>query len=75
VPEIVKVHLIDGDVEQQVHSLAIMLQDEVKPGDLQGRIFETVTLKTDDPTVPEVSVAVNIEEKQLRRPVPAQPAE
>ena len=74
-PEIVKVHLIDGDVKQQVHSLAIMLQDEVKPGDLQGRFFETVTLKTDDPAVPEVSIAINIEEKQLSRPVPAQPAQ
>jgi hypothetical protein len=74
-PEIVKVHLIDGDVEQQVHSLAIMLQDEVEPGDLRGRIYETVTLKTDDPAVPEVSIAVNIQERQLRRPVSAQPAQ
>jgi hypothetical protein len=67
-PEIFKGHLIDGDSKQQVHSVAIMLLDDVQPGDIEGRLFETLTLTTDDPEHPEIAVAVHIEPRELRRP-------
>jgi hypothetical protein len=67
-PGIFKGHLVDGDREQQVHSVAIMLLDEIQPGDLPGRLFETLTLTTDDPEHPEITISVQIEPRELRRP-------
>ncbi len=74
-PEIFKAQLLDGESIQQVHSIAIMLLDDVQPGDLQGRLFETLTLTTDDPEHPEITVAVHIEPRELRRPRPAKPVQ
>jgi len=67
-PEIFKGQLLDGDRKQQVHSVAVMLLDDVQPGDLGGRLFETLTLTTDDPGHPEIPVSVLIEPRELRRP-------
>ena len=74
-PDLFRAQLIDGDREQQVHSVAIMLQDEVKPGALQSRLFETLTLTTDDSESPEIMVSVHIEPKDLRRPGQPRPVQ
>jgi hypothetical protein len=73
-PELIEVNLVDGDVRQQVHTVAIMLGEGVEAGSLDGRRFATVTLLTDDPGQPSVEVSVQIEPRDMRRPGQPAPA-
>lgn len=75
-PELFRVQLVDGaDVEQQVHTVAVTLQDDVVPGSLDRPMSERLVLTTDDPVQEEVVVPVVIEPRELRRPAPPRPVE
>lgn len=74
-PKIFRAKVIDGDAKLQTHAVAVMLQDEITPGSLEGRLLESLTITTDDPKRPEFVVPVLIEPKTLRRPGQARPAE
>jgi len=74
-PELFTAELIDGDAEQQVHTVAVMLDENVQAGALRGRAMETLVLTTDDPANPEVEVSVLIEPRGLRRPGAPRPLE
>jgi len=72
-PDVFRVQLVDGDVKQQVHTIAIMLQDEVLPGSLDGRLVESLAISTDDAGQPELTIPVLIEPRALRRPGSSRP--
>jgi hypothetical protein len=74
-PELFTAELIDGDVDQQVHTVAVILDEDVQAGALQRRAMETLVLTTDDPDNPEVKVSVLIEPRGLRRPGKPRPLE
>ncbi len=67
-PKIFRAQVVDGDAKQQVHAVAVILQDDITPGSLEGRLLESLTITTDDPSRPEFVVPVLIEPKTLRRP-------
>jgi len=74
-PEIFRAKMVDGDVKQQVHTVAVMLQDEVIPGSLDKSMLETLVVSTDDATQPELTVSVLIEPRTLRKPGKPRPVE
>ncbi len=41
-PEIFRAQLVDGEIEQQIHTVAVMLQDDVIPGSLEASLFESL---------------------------------
>lgn len=67
-PKIFRAEVVDGDAKQQVHAVAVILQDDVTPGSLDRRVLESLTITTDDPRRPEFVVPVLIESKTLNRP-------
>jgi hypothetical protein len=74
-PELFRVQIVDGDTKQQVHTVAVVLQDDVLPGSLANRVLESVVLTTDDQTQPRVIIPVLIEPKELRKPRQPRPLE
>ncbi|MCU0302831.1 MAG: DUF1573 domain-containing protein [Thermoanaerobaculales bacterium] len=74
-PELLRANLVDGDVEQQVHTVAVMLQDDVMPGALGERLLESLVLTTDDPGRERLEVGVLVEPRELHRPGPPRPIE
>ena len=74
-PELFRAQLVDGDVEAQVHTVAVMLQDDVEAGDLESRVLESLVISTDDPEQAEIELSVLIEPRELRRPGQARPLE
>jgi len=72
-PELFRAEVLDGDTKAQVHSVAVMLQDDVLPGSIESSLFESLVLKTDDPAEPELTVPVHIEPRALRRPAQPRP--
>lgn len=72
-PDLFRVDLVDRGFEQQVHTVAVMLQDDVKPGAIETRKLETLILETNDPEQPEVKVSVLIEPRGMARPGSARP--
>ena len=72
-PEIFSAHLTDGDVAAQVHTVAVMLTDDVVPGAIDQRRIETLVVQTDDSAHPEIAIPVMIEPRlprQARAPRP-----
>jgi hypothetical protein len=74
-PELFRAEMVDGAVKQQVHTVAVMLQDEVVPGSLDGRRMESIVLATDDEAQPEIVIPVLIEPREMRRPSQPRPLE
>ena len=74
-PELFQAKIVDGDIKQQVHTVAVMLQDDVLPGSLTNRVLESLVLTTDDATQPNLMIPVLIEPKALRKPAPPRPLE
>jgi hypothetical protein len=74
-PELFRAKIVDGDTAQQVHTVAVILQDDVLPGSLTNRVLETLVLSTDDVTQPKLMIPVLIEPKALRKPAPPRPLE
>jgi hypothetical protein len=74
-PEIFRVELVDGEAEQQTHTVAVMLQDDVMPGSLEARLMESLVLSTDNGEQQEVIVPVLIEPRDLRKPGKPRPLE
>lgn len=74
-PEIFRVQLADGEIEQQTHTVAVMLQDDVIPGSIEASLFESLVLSTNDAAQPEVIVPVLIEPRELRKPGKPRPLE
>lgn len=74
-PELFRAQIVDGDTKQQVHTVAVVLQDDVLPGDITSRVLETLVLSTDDKTQPELTIPVLIEPKALRKPAKPRPLE
>jgi hypothetical protein len=74
-PGLFHAKIVDGDTSQQVHTVAVMLQDEVLPGALNNRVLESLVLDTDDATQPQLIIPVLIEPKALRKPAPPRPLE
>lgn len=74
-PELFRAQVVDGDTKQQVHTVAIVLQDDVMPGDLDNRLLESLVLSTDDENQPEITIPVLIEPKALRKPAKPRPLE
>jgi len=74
-PEVFRVQQVDGDITQKVHTVAVMLQDDVAPGSLDGRLLESLVVTTDDSKHPELLIPVLIEPKTLRRPGKPRPVE
>jgi len=72
-PELFRAEVLDGDAKAQVHSVAVMLQDDVVPGSLGSSVFESLVLTTDDPAQAELTVPVHIEPRELRRPAQPRP--
>jgi hypothetical protein len=72
-PELFRAEVLDADSKAQVHSVAVMLQDDVLPGSIDSSLFESLALTTDDPAEPELTVPVHIEPRDLRRPAQSQP--
>jgi len=73
-PTVFRAEIVDGDTKQQVHTVAVMLQDDVKPGSLDGRLLESLVVITDDPKRSEITIPVLVEPKVLRKPGQPQPA-
>ncbi len=74
-PQLFRATMADGDTKQQVHSVAVMLQDDVLPGSLANRVLESLVLTTDDAAQPQLIIPVLIEPKALRKPAPPRPVE
>jgi len=74
-PGLFQAKIVDGDTKQQVHTVAVMLQDEVLPGSLNNRVLESLVLATDEPSQPQLIIPVLIEPKELRKPAPPRPLE
>jgi hypothetical protein len=74
-PELLRANLVDGDVEQQVHTVAVMLRDEVMPGAVPERLLESLVLTTDDAGRESLEIGVLIEPRELRRPGPPRPVQ
>ena len=74
-PELFQAKIVDGDTKQQVHTVAVILQDDVLPGSLTNRVLETLVLTTDDAAQPNLMIPVLIEPKALRKPAPPRPLE
>lgn len=74
-PELFRAQVVDGETKQQVHTIAVVLQDDVMPGDLDSRLLETLVLSTDDANQPELTIPVLIEPKALRKPAKPRPLE
>ncbi len=67
--------IVNGETRQQVHTVAVMLRDEVLPGSLANRVLESLVLTTDDANQPQLVIPVLIEPKELRKPAPPRPLE
>jgi hypothetical protein len=67
-PDLFSAKLVDDNEPNQVHTLAITLADDVLPGAFSGRRMENLTVATDDPEQPELSVMVMVEARQRRSP-------
>jgi len=74
-PGLFEAKIVDGDTKQQVHTVAVVLQDDVLPGSLANRVLESLVLTTDDATQPTLMIPVLIEPKALRKPAPPRPLE
>ena len=74
-PDVFRVQLVDGDTKQKVHTLAVMLSDEVVPGSLDGRLLESLVVTTDDSKHQELLIPVLIEPRALRKPGKPRPRE
>jgi len=74
-PELFQAKIVNGDTKQQVHTVAVILQDDVLPGSLTNRVLETLVLTTDDAAQPNLMIPVLIEPKALRKPAPPRPLE
>ncbi len=74
-PELFKATIVNGDSKQQVHTVAVMLKDDVLPGSLTNRVLESLVLTTDEATQPQILIPVLIEPKALRKPAPPRPLE
>jgi hypothetical protein len=74
-PEVFKAQLVDGEFDQQVHSVAVMLLDEVEPGSITARKMETLVISTSDDSQPELRIPVLIEPRKSRRARPARPTQ
>jgi hypothetical protein len=74
-PKLFQAKVVDGDTKQQVHTVAVMLQDDVLPGALANRVLESLVLTTDDASQPTLMIPVLIEPKALRKPDQPRPLE
>ena len=74
-PELFEAMIVNGDSKQQVHTVAVMLKDDVLPGSLTNRVLESLVLTTDEATQPQIMIPVLIEPKALRKPAPPRPVE
>ena len=74
-PEVFKAQMIDGESSQQVHSVAVMLVDELESGSINARTMETLVITTDDADQPELRIPVLIEPRQPRMARPPRPTQ
>ncbi len=74
-PAVFRVQLIDGDSTEQVHTVAVMLQDDIVPGSIESSLLESLVILTDNAAQEEVVVPVLIEPRALRRPGKPRPLE
>ncbi len=74
-PTIFRAEIVDGESKKQVHTVAVMLQDDVTPGSLDGRLLESLVVITDDPERSELTIPVLIEPRVLHKPGRPRPAE
>lgn len=74
-PDLFRAELLDGETDAQVHSVAVMLNDDVLPGSIDSSLFESLVLTTDDAAQTDVTVPVHIEPRALRRPAQTRPSD
>jgi len=74
-PDLFGAQLVGENVQQQVQSVAVRINEDVEPGEIPNRLLETLVIHTDDEVKPRIEVSVLIEPRAMRRPAQPRPME